>query len=105
MNVQAVVNPKLHLQPLVDQSTPVGRLIGKLIAVYPAQISGKGLASEVPTWDTGNAFASLCFHFHRANEALAPYGWQVGRSGGEPHSTYVLRPIRGPFPARSPRRA
>lgn len=74
--------------------SPAARIVRKLVAVYPAQITGKNLAEAVfqdPL--TGNAFAALCLHFNRANEALAPCGLEIRRSGGEPHSTYYIRPV------------
>ncbi|MBB4063653.1 hypothetical protein [Gellertiella hungarica] len=76
--------------------SPAARIVRKLVAVYPAQITGKQLAQEVfqdPL--TGNAFAALCLHFNRANEALAPCGLAIRRSGGEPHSTYFITSTKG----------
>lgn len=66
------------------------RLIHVLEAVAPAQITGQKLAERLEL--SSHAFAALCFHFHRANEALAPHGLAIVRSGGQPHSTYCLRP-------------
>lgn len=67
------------------------RLFRTLVAVHPAQITGKNLAQRLGL--TGHAHAALCFHFHRANEALAPFDLAIHRSGGEPHSTYSIRPL------------
>lgn len=97
MNAALAQNPKIDLNAVGEPGSPVARLIGKLVAAYPRRIIGSDLAAVVAPRGVGDQFASLCFHFTRANEALAPFNWQVGRSGGEPHSTYFLRPI-GPSP-------
>lgn len=70
------------------------RLIRKLIAIYPAHITGQKLIDGA-LYDpfAGNRFATLCFHFLRANEALAPFDLAIHRSGGQPHSTYCIRPL------------
>lgn len=67
------------------------RMVRKLLAVYPARITGTNLARELGL--SGFAHAALCFNFLRANEALAPCGLAIRRSGGAPHDTYFIRPI------------
>lgn len=69
------------------------RLIRLLEAVAPAQITGKNLAQRLEF--SGNAHAALCFHFLRANEALAPCGLAIRRSGGAPHDTYFITSTPG----------
>lgn len=105
MIVALASNPKFELRHLADPESPAGRLIGELLAVYPAQITGKKLAATVADYGVGDPFASLCFNFIRANEALAPFGWQAARSGGTPHSAYFLRPTSGSPSSRPSRRA
>lgn len=78
--------------PFADTDySPAARIVRKLVALYPAQITGKKLAERLGL--TGHAHAALCFHFHRANEALAPCGLAIRRSGGAPHDTYFIQPI------------
>ena len=79
---------------LAASGSPINSTTVRLIEVLeasPAPISGKRLAERLGL--TGFAHAALCFPFLRANEALAPCGLAIRRSGGAPHDTYFIRPI------------
>lgn len=74
--------------------SPAARLFLKLLAIHPEEITGEELIDCLSLDLIGHGFASLCINFKRANEALAPHGLAVVRSGGQPHSTYCLRPSK-----------